>query len=76
MLEVATHLPGHELVSEGEGIKDLAAGRESEAALLVAMASPRLRVLGFDVPASGGERPSHRLYERGCGSLGSRRVWS
>jgi hypothetical protein len=41
----------------------LAAGRESEASLLVAMAAPRLRALGFDVPASGSERPSHRLYE-------------
>ncbi len=56
-----TDLPGHELVSAG--LADLAAGRESEAALLVAMAAPRLRSLGFEVPAGGGERPSHRLYE-------------
>jgi hypothetical protein len=27
------------------------------------MAAPRLRALGIDVPAGGGERPSHRLYE-------------
>jgi hypothetical protein len=54
-------LPGYELVSAG--LADLADGRESEAGLLVAMAAPRLRRLGFDVPEGGGERPSHRLYE-------------
>ena len=54
-------LPGHELISAG--LTDLAAGRESESSLLVAMAAPRLRRLGFDVPEGGGERPSHRLYE-------------
>jgi hypothetical protein len=59
---LTTHLPGHELV--GQGLADLVDGRESEAALLVAMAAPRLRALGFDVPeGSGGEMPSHRLYE-------------
>jgi hypothetical protein len=61
MRSVATDLPGHELVSEGMG--DLVAGRESVSSLLVAMAAPRLRALGFDVPEGGGERPSHRLYE-------------
>jgi hypothetical protein len=62
MPDVAADLPGHELVTEG--LADLAEGRESEAALLVAMAAPRLRTLGFDVPeSSGGEPPSHRLYE-------------
>jgi hypothetical protein len=59
--EVSAEFPGHELVSEG--LEDLAAGRESSSALLVAMAAPRLRRLGFDVPEGGGERPSHRLYE-------------
>jgi len=54
-------LPGHELVSEG--LADLAGGRESPSSLLVAMAAPRLRALGFDVPEGGGEHPSHRLYE-------------
>lgn len=58
---VPHELPGHELVSEG--LRDMAAGRESEAALLVAMAAPRLRALGFDVPDAGVGRPSHRLYE-------------
>jgi hypothetical protein len=58
-------LPGAELVSEG--LADLEAGRESEAALLVAIAAPRLRRLGIDVPAEaerthGGESAEHRLY--------------
>jgi hypothetical protein len=61
MKDVPLSLPGHELVSAG--LLDLAAGRESESSLLVAMAAPRLRRLGFDVPEGGGERPSHRLYE-------------
>jgi hypothetical protein len=59
--DVSTSLPGYELVSEG--LADLAAGRETESALLVAMAAPRLQALGFDVPAGGGEQPSHQLYE-------------
>ncbi len=62
MKEAPTDYPGHELVSAG--LTDLAAGRESESALLVAMAAPRLRALGYDVPSGhGGQRPSHRLYE-------------
>jgi hypothetical protein len=59
--DMSPHLPGHELVSEG--LVDLAAGRESESALLVEMAAPRLRSLGFDVPMREGPNPSHRLYE-------------
>jgi hypothetical protein len=74
MFEVPSDLPGHELVSEG--LADLAAGRESESALLVAMAAPRLRAVGLDVPVGGGERPSHRLYEllsaEGCNDAHSR----
>jgi hypothetical protein len=61
MKDVPINLPGHDLVSAG--LADLAADRESESGLLVAMAAPRLRALGFDVPQGGGERPSHRLYE-------------
>jgi hypothetical protein len=53
-------LPGHELVRAG--LEDLARGRETEAALVVAMAAPRLRSLGIDVPPGGGPCPSHRLY--------------
>lgn len=61
MTEISTSLPGHDLVSAG--IVDLAAGRQTEAALLVAMAAPRLRAVGIEVPAGGGDHPSHRLYE-------------
>jgi hypothetical protein len=60
MASAENGLPGHELVRAG--LEDLAAGRETEAALLVAMAAPRLRALGIDVPAGGGSFPSHRLY--------------
>jgi hypothetical protein len=63
------NLPGAELVNEG--LSDLRAGRETEAALLVVIAAPRLRALGLDVPAidrtfsaSEGESPEHRLYLR------------
>jgi hypothetical protein len=66
------NLPGHELVRAG--LDDLASGRETEAALAVAMAAPRLRALGIDVPAGGGSFPSHRLYallsEGGAGAHG------
>jgi hypothetical protein len=61
MNEVPVDLPGHELVSAG--LVDLAAGRETVASLVVTMAAPRLRTLGFDVPLSGVEQPGHRLYE-------------
>jgi hypothetical protein len=65
-------LPGHDLVRTG--LEDLACGRESEAALVVAMAAPRLRALGIDVPDGGGSFPSHRLYallsEGGAGAHG------
>jgi hypothetical protein len=61
MKDVPTDFPGHELVSAG--LADLAEGRESESAMLVAMASTRLRAVGYDVPTSGVKRPSHRLYE-------------
>lgn len=61
MKNIPTSLPGHELVSQG--LRDLAAGRESESALLVTMAAPRLRALGLDVPPRGEQDPSHRLYE-------------
>jgi len=58
---IPTNLPGHELVSAG--LQDLAAGRETEASLLVSMAAPRLRALGLAVPATAERCPSHRLYE-------------
>lgn len=61
MSKAHADLPGHELVSAG--LVDLAAGRDTEAALVVAMAAPRLRSVGVDVPVGGGENPAHRLYE-------------
>ena len=63
------NLPGHELVSAG--LDDLAAGRETEASLLVAMAAPRLRAVGIDVPPAAGDDPSHRLYEMIAADAGS-----
>jgi hypothetical protein len=53
--------PGSDLVASG--LDDLAAGRETEAALLVSMASTRLRAIGIDVPASGTSSSAHRLYD-------------
>jgi hypothetical protein len=61
MQRVTSGLPGQDLVDAG--IRDLAAGRDTECALLVAMAASRLRALGVEVPAGGGEQPAHRLYE-------------
>jgi hypothetical protein len=61
MPPVSAELPGHEFVRAG--LADLAAGRETQAGLLVATAAPRLRALGIDVPVCVCERPSHRLYE-------------
>ena len=53
-------LPSADLVEAG--LADLEAGAESQPALLVAMAAPRLRSIGITVPP-GGELPPHRLYE-------------
>jgi hypothetical protein len=52
-------LPGGDLVTEG--LDDLRAGRETPAALLVAIGAPRLRELGIDVASV--ETPEHRLYD-------------
>jgi hypothetical protein len=54
-------LPGTELVRAG--LEDLRAGRDTESALLVQVAAPRLRALGFDVPQRQAAEPAeHRLY--------------
>jgi hypothetical protein len=45
------------------GLADLAAGRETIPALVVAMAEPRLRTLGFEIPIGAGDGAAHRLYE-------------
>lgn len=56
-------LPGAELVIPGLG--DLRQGRVTECALLVMIASPRLKALGLDIPSRPDiVRPyEHRLYE-------------
>ncbi|MHB8691964.1 MAG: hypothetical protein ACYDHH_12030 [Solirubrobacteraceae bacterium] len=59
-LESLSSLPGHDLVADG--LEDLAAGRETAAAMLVSMAASRLRAVGIDVPTSTVGVPSHRLY--------------
>jgi len=53
-------LPGEDLIEAG--LIDLREGRESIAALLVAIGSPRLRRLGLDLPADLPSNPEHRLY--------------
>ena len=54
-------VPGGELVREG--LEDLAAGRESEAAFLVLIGTPRLRRLGVEVPETQTTIPEHELYQ-------------
>jgi hypothetical protein len=53
--------PGEDLVTRG--LEDLAAGKESEAALLVSIGAPRLRRLGVKV-SSPLPDAEHRLYAR------------
>ena len=53
--------PGEELIQQG--IHDLAEGRETIPALLVAIGAPRLRRLGLPVPPSVPSSPEHRLYK-------------
>ena len=54
-------LPGAELIEVG--LADLAAGVETDEALLVSIAAPRLRALGFDVPPPFADAEL-RLYKR------------
>ena len=56
-----SHLPGGDLVAKG--LQDLAGSRETVEALLVSIATPRLRNLGVLVAAPLPD-PEHRLYER------------
>jgi hypothetical protein len=53
-------LPGEDLIEAG--VQDLRAGRETIAALLVAIGSPRLRRLGLELPNLLPQEPEHRLY--------------
>jgi hypothetical protein len=52
-------LPAEDLISDG--LRDLALGIESPAALLVSIGAPRLRRLGLEVP-SPLPSPEFRLY--------------
>ena len=54
-------LPGAEIVLRG--IEDLAAGRLSVEALLVAIGSPRLRFIGIEIPGPLPASPEDALYE-------------
>jgi len=54
-------LPGEDLIEEG--VADLRGQRETIAALLVAIGSPRLRRLGIELPDTLPENPEDRLYE-------------
>jgi hypothetical protein len=56
-----SHLPGGDLVAKG--LADLAGSRETIEALLVSIATPRLRDLGVAVCAPLSD-PEPRLYER------------
>jgi hypothetical protein len=61
--ETKALLPGAEFVEEG--LADLAANRLSDSALLVAIAAPRLRQLGVNVPDCNFPQPyEHELYLR------------
>lgn len=55
---VPARLPGGDLIEQG--LRDLADGRRSAEALLVAIGGPRLRRLGYDVPVV--DAPEHALY--------------
>ena len=65
-----TGLPGAALIEQG--LRDLAGGHESEAALLVLIGASRLRQLGCEVSDAPSEwsapprdpSPEHRLYAR------------
>jgi hypothetical protein len=57
--EALTGVPGGDLVAEG--LRDLAAGRQTAASVLVEIGAPKLRQLGIAVPETA-DRPEHRLY--------------
>jgi len=59
-----TALPGAELVERG--LEDLAAGRETVPALVVAIAGTRLRRLGVPVPDHRLDHTELRLYRSLC----------
>jgi hypothetical protein len=54
-------LPGEDLIEAG--LRDLHEGRETVEALLVAIGSPRLRLLGLELPAQLPTDSEYRLYD-------------
>jgi len=54
-------LPGEDLIETG--VQDLRVGRETIAALLVAIGAPRLKRLGLELPDHLPANPEHRLYD-------------
>ena len=54
-------LPGEDIIEAG--VQDLRDGRETVAALLVAIGSPRLKRLGLELPDQLPTNPEHRLYD-------------
>ncbi|MGH9907790.1 MAG: hypothetical protein ACRD8U_19655 [Pyrinomonadaceae bacterium] len=54
-------LPGEDLIEAG--LRDLLAGRETIAALLVAIGAPRLRRTGLALPGDLPQHPEDRLYD-------------
>jgi hypothetical protein len=62
-------LPGADLVRQG--LEDLAAGRETDCALLLQIAAPRLRSLGIPIGEPTNPLPcTHVLYNRLATRLG------
>jgi hypothetical protein len=61
-MDVSDALPGADLIRDG--LRDLASGVESIPALLVLIGAPRLRRIGFDVPADPPYFPEDRLYAK------------
>jgi len=53
-------LPGADLIEAG--LRDLEQGRETVAALLVAIGAPRLRSIGLELPDQLPDNPEYRLY--------------
>ncbi len=62
-------LPGGEWVEEG--LRDLAAGRKSVSALLVAICPTRLRRLGLAIPPIPWPEPELQLYRLLCAQEGN-----
>jgi hypothetical protein len=54
-------LPGADLIESG--INDIRERRETVEALLVAIGSPRLQRIGFELPSIPYTNPEHRLYD-------------